>query len=77
MERSDETNNMNKHNMIKNPNWQEADRPLSFVPMAVDVEKFDGISNAKHSTVNKNGRGIHPITRRKAAPFSGFRYRKR
>ena len=71
MERSDETNNMNKHNMIKNPNWQEADRPLSFVPMAVDVERFDGISKAKHST------GIHPITRRKAAPFSGFRYRKR
>jgi len=23
---SDETNNVNEHNMVKNPNWQEADQ---------------------------------------------------
>jgi len=26
MESNDETNNASEHNMVKNPNWQEADR---------------------------------------------------
>ena len=26
METNDETNNANEHNMVKNPNWQEADQ---------------------------------------------------
>ena len=26
METNDETNNGNEHNMVKNPNWQEADQ---------------------------------------------------
>ena len=26
METNNKTNNLNKHNMVKNPNWQEADQ---------------------------------------------------
>ena len=26
MERNDEVNNANEHNMVKNPHWQEADQ---------------------------------------------------
>ena len=30
---NDETNNVNEHNMVKNPNWREADQLASYMYM--------------------------------------------
>ena len=37
MERNDETNNANEHNMVKNPHWQEEDQ-LAIYKCAREVE---------------------------------------
>ena len=43
METNDETNNANEHNMVKNPNWQEADQLQTLLILQTWLRSWTGV----------------------------------